>query len=51
MKVPYFFDQMPQLLFSLHVSVRLLFKGGVYFFGKPSDINTGWIRNVRAIDE
>ena len=30
--------------------VRLLFKGGcyfeggVYFFGKPTDINNGWIR-------
>ena len=24
--------------------VRLLFKGGVYFFGKPGDINDGWIQ-------
>ena len=24
--------------------VWLLFKGGVYFFGKPRDINDGWIR-------
>ena len=24
----------------------LLFEGGVYFFGKPADINDGWIRYV-----
>ena len=29
--------------------MRLLFKGGVYFFGKPTDINNGWIRYVWAI--
>ena len=29
--------------------VRLLFKGGAYFFGKPTDINDGWIRYVQAI--
>ena len=23
--------------------VRLLFEGSVYFFGKPGDINDGWI--------
>ena len=34
----YFFDQMP----------RLLFEGGVYFFGKPADINDGLIRYVRV---
>ena len=28
--------------------VRLLFEGGVYFFGKPGDINDGWIRYVRV---
>ena len=28
--------------------VRLLFEGGVYFFGKPGDINNGWIRYVRV---
>ena len=37
--IPYFFDQM----------LRLLFKDGVYFFGKPADINDSWIRYVRAI--
>ena len=26
----------------LLVSVRLLFKGSVNFFGKPADINDGW---------
>ena len=35
--------------FSLHVFVRLLFEGGVYFFGKPTDINVGWIGYVGAI--
>ena len=35
--------------FLLHVSVWLLFKGGVYFFGKPADINDSWIRYVRAM--
>ena len=46
----YFFDQTPRLLFfSLHVSVWLLFKGGVYFFAKPADINDGWIRYVRTM--
>ena len=24
--------------------MRLLFEGGVYFFGKPGYINEGWIR-------
>ena len=28
--------------------VRLVFEGGVYFFGKPGDINNGWIRYVRV---
>ena len=27
----------------------LLFEGGIYFIGKPADINDGWIRNVRVI--
>ena len=48
--VPYFFNQTPQLLFfSLLVFLRLLFEGGVYFFGKLADINDGWIRYVQAI--
>ena len=29
-------------------SVWLLFEGGVYFFGKPGDINGGWIRYIRV---
>ena len=42
-----FFNQTPQLLFfSLHVLVRLPFEGGVYFFGKPTDINDGWMNNT-----
>ena len=28
--------------------VWLLFEGGVYFFGKPGDINDSWIRYVRV---
>ena len=35
--------------FLLHVSVWLLFEGGVYFFGRPTDINDSWIRYVRAM--
>ena len=31
------------IIFSLHVSVWLLFKGGIYFFGEPANINNGWI--------
>ena len=32
--------------------MRLLFEGGIYFFGKPADINNGWIRyvQVRLVD-
>ena len=33
----------------LHISVQLLSKGGIYFSGKPTDINDSWIRYVRAI--
>ena len=29
--------------------VWLLFEGGIYFIGKPADINDGWIRYVQAI--
>ena len=29
--------------------VWLVFKDGIYFFGKPGDINDGWIRYVRVI--
>ena len=47
--IPYFFDQMPRLLFSLlFVSLRLLLKGCVYFFEKLEYID-GWIGYVRAI--
>ena len=39
--IPYFFDQMPQLLFFMAlVFVRLLFDGDVYFFRKPADTKT-----------
>ena len=45
--VPYFFDQMPRLLhiFSLmYILVQQLFDSGVYFVGRPADINDDWIR-------
>ena len=45
MQIPHFFNQTPRLL--LFVVVWLLFEGGVYFFGKPADINN-WIRYVRV---
>ena len=32
------------------ISGRLLSEGGVYFFGKPTDINNGWIRYVWVIE-
>ena len=32
-------------LFAAHF-VRLLYEGSVYFFGKPRDINDGWIRCI-----
>ena len=48
--IPYFFHQMPRLLFSLlFVSVRLLFKGCVYFFEKLEYINDSWIGYIRVI--
>ena len=31
--------------FLLHVFLRLLFKGGIYFFGKPADTNDNWIES------
>ena len=43
----------PQLLFffffSLFVLMQLLFKGGVYFVGKPADSNDGCSKYMRAI--
>ena len=48
--IPYFFNQTLQLLLSSLLDfVWLLFKGGVYFLGKPADINDGWIRYVQTI--
>ena len=45
-----FFNQTLQLLFILlHVFVRLLFEGGVYFFGKPPNTNNSWIRYIQTI--
>ena len=57
---PYFLDQTLRLLFisllvlysyysrAATIRGRLLFKGGVYFLGKPGDINNSWIRYVRV---
>ena len=36
-------DTMATIYFAAHF-VRLLFEGGIYFFGKPGDIHNGWIR-------
>ena len=59
-EIPYFFDQMPRLLcilllvlcsyYSRVATIRgwLLFKGSIYFFGKPGDINDGWIRCIQV---
>lgn len=33
-------------IFLLLLFTRLLFKGGVYFLGKSTDISDGWIRHV-----
>ena len=44
--VPYFFDQ-ATIYFVVHF-VRLLFEVGVYFFGKPWDVNDSWIGYVRV---
>ena len=40
-------DAAATIFFAAHF-VRLLFKGGVYLFGKPADINNGWIRYVQV---
>ena len=39
-RVPYFFNQTQQLLCCTFL-VQLLFEGGVYFLGKPVNINQG----------
>ena len=45
--VPYFFDQTATIYFAARF-MWLLFKDGVYFFGKPGDINDSWIRYTRV---
>ena len=46
---PYFFDQIPRLLFfRCSLLCGYLLEGGVYFFGKPADIDDGWIKYVRV---
>ena len=48
--IPYFFDQTLRLLFILLlVFLQLLFEGGIYFFGKPVDINDGRRRYAQVI--
>ena len=45
----YFFDQTPRLLFiSLFILCGYLFEGGIYFFGKATDINYSLIRYIRV---
>ena len=47
---PIYPNQMLWLRFSsLHVSMQLLLKGGVYFIGKPADMQWCWIRYVHMI--
>ena len=50
-KKSYRISSIRQCGYSLHISVWLLFEGGVYFIGKHADINHGWIRYVRAIQQ
>ena len=45
--LPYFFNWLLFLL--LLVLGRLLFKGGVYFVGKPADSNDGWNKYMRTL--
>ena len=40
-------DAAATIYFAVHF-VWLLFEGGVYLFGKPGDINNGWIRYERV---
>lgn len=52
MYIPYLFDQMPRtFFFLLLVFVQLLFEGGIQVFGKPTDVNDGWIRYIQAIQQ
>ena len=42
-ELPYFFNQMPRIL-AARFCAAILFEGGVYFIGKPADVNDGWVR-------
>ena len=53
-KVQYFFDQTPWLLLFLplaFVRLHVVFKDGIYFFGKPADINNSWIKYEQVIQQ
>ena len=56
LEISYFFNRRHgYYIFLLHIFFvwlrgRLLFQGGVYFFGKPADTD-GWIGNVRVIGD
>ena len=39
-------DAVATIYFAAHF-VRLLFEGGIYFFGKPGDIKDSWIRYIQ----
>ena len=43
LNIPYFFDHMPLLLFSLVRFVWLLFEGDIYFVKKTADVDDCWI--------
>ena len=42
-------DAVATIFFSLFILVRLLFKGGVYFVGKPMDSNDSWNKHMHAL--
>ena len=43
MQLSYLKEFLQSIFFSL---LPLLFEGSVYFFGKPTDINDGWMRHT-----
>ena len=46
-QILYFLSDTVATIFSLHVLVWLLFKGDIYFFRKPADINDDWIGAIQ----
>ena len=46
--MPYLFDQTPRLLFCAACFCVTTIQGWCYLLGKPTDINDGWIRDIRT---